>query len=136
MFINQTGEYALRAAAYLALGDNDVRLGTAEIAEATSVPEHYLQKVMRRLVVAGICDSMKGHNGGFRLRRPPEEITLLDVLLAVDFNPIAHRCMFGFESCGEENPCPLHHAWSNMRDSFLNHATGTTLADIRESAEA
>lgn len=125
-----TAEYALRALAELAVSAPGEAVRTADLAKRTGVPEAYLAKVLRRLVSHDVLRATKGHGGGFTLARPPAEIRFVDVLEAVDSMPLANRCAFGRPSCSPEDPCPLHPAWTRLKDTFLEWARTTTLADI------
>ena len=99
-----------------------------DLSESTRIPLHYLSKILRRLVVAGLLDSQKGQGGGFSLARPPEEIRFEDILLAVDAYPEQGRCAFGWGNCSEVEPCPLHGSWSRLSDAVHQWASTTTLA--------
>ncbi len=79
MILNQTAEYALRAMAHLAELEEGVPVRAAELAEATKIPPHYVSKVLRKMVLAGLVNSQKGHGGGFALALHPSRITLADV---------------------------------------------------------
>jgi Rrf2 family protein len=98
------------------------------------VPVHYLSKVLRRLVSAGLLISQKGHRGGFVLSRSPEQIRFLDVLEAVGEAPVAGRCAFGWERCDANHPCPLHPAWAALSESLAVWARETTLADVQSNS--
>ncbi|MFT6400551.1 MAG: Rrf2 family protein [Bradymonadia bacterium] len=95
---------------------------------------HYLSKVMRKLVFAGICDSMKGHRGGFALTRPADEISFLEVIRATDFRTMPERCAFGLSVCDPDSPCPLHDAWTELNTAFIAWAESTTMGDARALA--
>lgn len=86
--ISQTAEYALRATVCLAR-DVDSRMTRPEIAALTGLPPGYLSKVMQELAKAGVVDSQRGCSGGFKLARPPDEISLLEIVNAVD--PLARH---------------------------------------------
>jgi Rrf2 family protein len=103
--ISQTAEYALRAIVYLA-GQDQPRT-TAQMAEVTHVPAGYLAKVMQQLGRAGLVHSQRGLKGGFTLAREPEELSVLEVIDAVD--PIRRfpECPLGIPSHGRRL-CPLH----------------------------
>ncbi len=131
MLIPQTAEYALRVMAHLATVPDGAATPRRDLAEATAVPDSYLSKVCRRLVVAGLLESRKGHGGGFRLSRPPESITFAEVLAAVGFEPAFDHCIAELDACDESDPCALHDAWSKVLDSFRSWAASTTLADVR-----
>ena len=129
MILNQTAEYALRAMAILAMLAPGEGLRAADLAERTGIPVAYLSKIMRRLVLAKLVDSRKGHGGGFRLAQPPARITFLAVLSAVDLAPEPNRCAFGWGACDPRHPCVLHSVWSELSETFVRWAEKTTLAD-------
>ena len=79
-----TAEYALRAMAHIAGAPRDQPATASELAAATFVPVHYLSKLLRKLVTAGLLVSQKGHRGGFVLVRSVQQIRFIDVLEAVD----------------------------------------------------
>jgi Rrf2 family iron-sulfur cluster assembly transcriptional regulator len=129
--ISQTGEYALRAMVELALRYPGHALSAVELAQVTNVPVHYLSKVLRRLVAAGLLRSQKGHGGGFVLTRAPNRIRFTDVLRAVDEAPVSGRCAFGWKKCDASRPCPLHPAWTALTESLMRWADDTTLGTIQ-----
>ncbi len=132
MVLSQTAEYALRAMAWLATTPLDEPVRAKDLSTATSIPIHYLSKVMRRLVLAGLLVSQKGQGGGFLLSRAPQEIAFIDILTAVDAYPSEGHCAFGWGECDEARPCPLHGSWSRLNRELRSWAEGTTLAEIVE----
>lgn len=103
--IPTTAEYALRAVVVLARGPG--RACSAEqIAEATRVPRRYAHKVLQALVRAELVRSQSGPGGGYALVRPPEDVTILDVVSAVQPIPRIQRCPLGLRS--HTRLCPLH----------------------------
>ncbi len=133
MNLPQTAEYALRALAVIVTRGDTVSAET--IAGEASVPQPYLQKVLRRLVAAGILDARKGPGGGFSLAKPPKKIRLIDVLNATDTS-LPDACAFGWGKCDAKHPCPLHGTWSELKDSIHGWASRTTLEDVRQYADA
>jgi Rrf2 family protein len=102
------------------------------IAEHTLVPRGYLSKVLRDLVVAELIDSRRGPNGGFVLARPAGEITILDVVSAVDPLKRIDRCPLG-------NPmhvslCPLHRRLDDAISMVEGEFRRTSLAELLDSA--
>src|SRR6185369_4554602 len=83
LMFSSTAEYALRAVVYLVTNREGLR-GSQEIAAATKVPGGYISKILKDLVGAGIVESRRGPNGGFALARPPDRITVLEVIRAAD----------------------------------------------------
>ena len=130
MFLPQTAEYALRAMAKLANTPKGEAVRATDLSQQTGIPSHYLSKILRRLVVAGLLSSRKGHGGGFKLARPLQYIRFLDILLAVGYRTDPDRCSFGWGNCNSDKPCPLHSAWSQLNTQFLDWAASTTLKDV------
>jgi Rrf2 family protein len=123
-----TLEYALRAMTWLAARPDEAATGQ-RIAEATQVPEDYLSKVLQQLVRAGILESQRGRNGGFRLAREASRISMLAVVNAVDPIPRIKSCPLKLREHGV-NLCPLHrrldHAYALVENAFAS----TTLAEL------
>ncbi len=116
--------------AWLATTPVGVPVRATDLSTATGIPTHYLSKVMRRMVVAGLLISQKGQGGGFLLSKPPAEIPFIDILTAVDAFPVEGRCAFGWGDCDENRPCPLHKSWKQMNERLRSWASDTSLADI------
>jgi Rrf2 family protein len=135
MDLPQTTEYALRALSHIATLEGDASASAESIARATNVPPHYLSKVLRRLVSAGLLDARKGPGGGFSLAKPAQRIRLIEVLEATDSTP-HESCAFGWGKCDGRNPCPLHGTWSELKEAIHSWASKTTLADVRAYAVA
>lgn len=129
--ISQTIEYALRAMAHLATLEESRAVNSETIAEHTQVPRGYLSKVLRDLVVAGLVDSQRGPNGGFALARAASEVSILDVVNAVD--PIAR-----ITECPLGNPahvqlCPLHRRLDDALQTIEQQFRETSLEDLQKS---
>ena len=135
MVLPQTAEYALRAMAWLATLPAGEQVRAVDLSVTTGIPTHYLSKVLRRLVLAGLLNSQKGQGGGFSLARPASEIAFLDILTAVDAYPVQGRCAFGWGDCEVNNPCPLHPAWSRLSELLQEWASESTLAEVARNAE-
>jgi len=104
--LSQTVEYALRAVVYLASEASEGRT-TDEIAKATRVPRAYLSKVLQSLGRAGIVHSQRGLHGGMTLTRTPEQLTILQVVNAVEPIQRIRTCPLGLAAHGVRL-CPLH----------------------------
>ncbi|MCL6478898.1 MAG: Rrf2 family transcriptional regulator [Peptococcaceae bacterium] len=112
MRLNQATDYAFRAVLYLS------RLPRGQVAEAKliageeRIPTRFLLKILRLLTHAGIVESYRGISGGYALARPPAEITMLDVIEAIEGPIKINRCMISPEECSKHfsSKCPIHHA--------------------------
>jgi Rrf2 family protein len=125
---SDTVEYALRAVVYLAYEAPEART-TAQIAEATKVPRDYLSKILQGLAKKEIVQTQRGVGGGVWLARRPEELTILDVVNAVEPIKRIKTCPLGLSSHGARL-CPLHKrmdaALASVEAAFKN----TTLAEV------
>jgi Rrf2 family protein len=125
--ISQTAEYALRAIVYLAT-QQEAACTTAHISEATQVPSGYLAKVMQNLGRAGLVASQRGLNGGFVLTKPPEELTVLEVINAVDPIRRIRVCPLGIEE--HRSLCPLHRKLDSAAAMLEDTFRGTTMDEL------
>lgn len=125
---SQTVEYALRAVVHLAYEAPDPRT-TAQIAEATQVPRDYLSKILQGLAREGIVRTQRGVGGGVTLARSPEELTILDVVNAVEPIRRITSCPLGLRTHGVRL-CPLHRRLDNAMGLVEAAFAGTTLAEV------
>lgn len=126
--LSQTVEYALRAAVCLA-DDPHASRTTQEIARITRVPAAYLSKVLQALTREGLVHSQRGIGGGMRLNRPPEDITILEVVNAVDPIQRIHTCPLGLPGHGVRL-CPLHRRLDEAHAMVESAFASTTLAEL------
>jgi Rrf2 family iron-sulfur cluster assembly transcriptional regulator len=130
MLYSHTGELAIRAALYLALQPPG-RLSTVHtIAAGTGMPKSYLAKIIRKLVDAGLVRSFRGPGGGVELGRAPAEISLWNLMSAVDGCGDIGECVLGEKMCRAEKPCPLHEQWGPLREQMKKMLDETTLATM------
>ena len=126
--ISQTVEYALRAVAHLA-SQAPESCKTQELAKVTQVPAAYLSKVLQSLVKAEIVRSQRGVGGGVALAADANELTILDVVNAVEPLQRITVCPLDLKSHGK-NLCPLHRRLDNAMASVEAAFANTTLAEV------
>lgn len=126
--LSQTVEYALRAAVLLA-SDPDASLTTDQIAQRTHVPRGYLSKVLQQLGRASLVHAQRGLYGGFTLSRQPVEITILEVINAVDPIQRIHECPLGLKTHGKKL-CALHRRLDDATALIEQVFARTTLAEV------
>lgn len=105
--ISQSAEYALRAVVCLAAGDGK-SLTIGQISQQARIPPGYLAKILGLLARAGIVASHRGIHGGYTLARPPQSMTLLDVVQVADPSRRIHACPLGIPEHAHGNLCTLH----------------------------
>ena len=126
--LSKTAEYALRAIVYLSERHDDP-CTTRQVSEATKVPAGYLSKVLQSLSRSKIVLSQRGLNGGFTLARPPEAITVLEVVNAVDPVERIHACPLGLKA-HERQLCPLHRRLDDVAAQIEASFRETVIADL------
>ncbi len=131
--VSTRGDYASRALLSLALHDGESDpTSVRDVAERTGLPQPYLEQILLALKGAGIVRSKRGVGGGYILARPPEEITLGQIVSAVD-GPI-QAGDFGEPhqngACDHEGQCILLAVWSEVGVHMRRHLDSFTLADI------
>jgi Rrf2 family nitric oxide-sensitive transcriptional repressor len=126
--ISQTVEYALRAVVHLASEAPDART-TEQIADATLVPRAYLSKVLQALARGGVVLSTRGLGGGMALVKKPEDLTILEVVNAVEPIQRIKTCPLGLAAHGT-HLCPLHRRVDNALATMEQAFGATTLAEV------
>lgn len=132
MRLSTKGEYASRAMLELALrfaaGPQHIR----DISAAQDIPERFLEQILLQLKRAGYLRSRKGPQGGYFLARPPEAISVADVIRVLDgpLAPIDCVSVTAHEICPKEDGCVLKGLWKETRDAVAEILERTTLADL------
>ena len=129
MKLTRASSYALHAVAYMATQkQQDKPVASHHIAAARGIPERFLLKVLKPLVSARVLISIKGPNGGYRLARTPSDISMLEILEAVD-GPIRGQAPFS-----EENNGPLNHKLEAIckqsADQVRKHLEKVRISDL------
>lgn len=123
-------QYAIRALTLVAPSNGTKRFQAKTICEKAGIPEAYTRKVFQSLVSAGFLEAARGPGGGYQLKEDPHEITLLEIIKAVDGEAVFDGCIMGLPSCGESSPCPLHGVWSEAKHDLLAQLDETTLWEL------
>ncbi len=132
--LSQVCKYAIRAVLYLAeRGDSDPLL-CKEIASELGVPEQFLAKILQDLVRYKLLVSFKGRRGGFNLLRSTREITLLEIVEAVDGRVFGQECFLGFTTCSEESPCHVHEEWSEIKLNIMQMLSQKSVQQFADEA--
>jgi len=129
MKLNLQTDYALRVLIYV--GTNDEGLSTIqEIADAYDISKAHLMKVVHRLGKAGYLDTVRGKNGGMRLKRAPDTIRIGDVVRSIEEDLAVVGCLGEPGYCRIQGPCVLQHALKDATNAFLAVLDGYTLANL------
>ncbi len=134
MQITRQADYALRAMLYLARIDPTQRAATSQIADEQRIPPSFLAKIISQLSIAGLIHTSRGARGGVSLALPPEEITVLEVVEAIDGPITLNDCTDSPEACPFGEECPLRPLWCDTQAELVNRLRATTMAKFMQSA--
>jgi Rrf2 family transcriptional regulator, iron-sulfur cluster assembly transcription factor len=128
-------EYAIRALIHMAPTENRQRFQAKEICKIAAIPESFTRKIFQDLVSGGLLDAVPGPGGGYSIVKEMNEISLLEVIEAVDGENTFSGCILGLSECNAIKPCPLHHAWAVAKEDLLRQLDGQTLRDLADTTD-
>ncbi len=134
MQITRQADYAVRAVLHLARAGNTERAATSSIAKEQRIPPSFLAKIISQLSIAGLLHTSRGARGGVTLAREPKDITLLEVVEAIDGPIQLNECVANDGVCTFEEDCPIRPVWCNAQDELVKRLKGTSFADMLAQA--
>jgi Rrf2 family protein len=126
MQITRQADYAVRAVLYLAQLGSDQRAATSQIAQEQQIPPSFLAKIVSQLSVAGLLQTSRGARGGVSLARPPEDISLLEVVEAIDGPIMLNECAGNNGVCTFGDVCPMKPVWCDAQGELVERLRTTT----------
>jgi len=128
--LTRAADYAVRVMVHLAALPLGTRVQRTTLAESTEVPESFMSKVLQGLVRARMISSKPGHHGGFELAAVPQEVTLLDVVEAIDGPLAVNICVGTTHGCDRHEGCPALHVWVEAQEAFSGVLRSATIASL------
>ena len=128
MRLTTKGRFAVTAMIDLALNSGEGPVTLAAISERQKISLSYLVQLFGRLRRYGLVESVRGPGGGYCLARPDADITIADVVRAVDEMLDATQCG-GLQNCRQAQRCMTHELWSTLNDRIYEFLSSVTLAD-------
>jgi len=130
--ITKASEYSLRAAiALVDFYETNQTATVSEIANSESIPESFLRKLLKPLIRAEIIRSERGYSGGITLAKPPDEISVLDIIEAVDGKLSLNNCVLQPSECSLSSTCTIHGLWVDTTNLLSDYLKKFTLDDIQ-----
>jgi Rrf2 family transcriptional regulator, iron-sulfur cluster assembly transcription factor len=129
MRLTTKGRFAVTAMLDLALSEIDRPVTLAGISERQEISLSYLEQLFSRLRRNGLVKSVRGPGGGYRIAKALEDISVSDIITAVDEQIDATQCG-GNENCHEERRCMTHDLWSSLNVRILEYLSGVSLAEL------
>ena len=125
MQITRQADYAIRAVRYLAKQGPNQRSATSTVAQEMKIPPSFLAKIISQLSIAGLLHTSRGARGGVTLARDAKEISLLDVVEAIDGPILLNECVGDPADCEFSNDCLVHPIWVEAQESLVKRLRET-----------
>ncbi len=133
MKLTRGGEYGIRGVLYLAHQDNGKVSMLSAIAKAQDVPPRFLAKIFQALAKAGIVKSHRGAKGGFSLARMPADVTMKDVIEAIEGPIFLNVCLMSPGECSRDKICPMHTVWEEAQKKMMEVLGRANFADLAKA---
>lgn len=130
MQVTREGDYAIRSVLYLARQPFLKVSFVTEIAEDYKIPRSFLAKILQKLVKAKIVKSYRGVKGGFSLMRPARDISVLDVLEAIEGKLALNLCVGDKKKCSFSRHCPAHYVWLKVQANVIETLKKENFEDL------
>ena len=130
MQLTRAADYAVRVMIHLAGQPAHTRASRADLAEAAECPEQFLSKVLQSLTRAGLVVSHRGNTGGFELPSTRQEVSLLDVVEAIEGPVRLNLCLTGDEACTRQGWCPAHTVWAEAQRAMAEVLQKATIREL------
>ena len=129
MKLTTRGRYAVTAMLDLAIHHAADSIALADISERQGISLSYLEQLLSRLRKAGLVTSTRGPGGGYRLSRKPGQISIAQIIDAIDENIDATLCA-GHKNCVDDDACLTHFLWEELSISIRDFLSRKTLGDL------
>lgn len=136
MLLSKACVYGLRSSLFLASNRDQEYTSIREMSDKLNISFHFLTKVLQQLTSAGLMESHKGPKGGVRLTKSGTEVSLFEIVTAIDGIELFTECALGLPGCGTAKPCPLHDKWAGTRDGIRDMLENTSLIELAEKGKA
>ena len=136
MQVTRATDYAVRIMVELASLPPGNKAQLNDLIESTGVRGSFLSKVVQRLVHAGMVSSHRGTRGGFSLRVSGDEVTLLDVIEAIEGPTQMNLCLGSGPSCDRKSWCGVHPAWQKAQSAFVHELANVSIAHLAAVSKA
>ncbi len=131
MRLTTKGRYAVTAMLDLAFHSQNKPVTLTDIATRQTISLSYLEQLFARLRKAGMVKGVRGPGGGYRLSRPADEISIADIITAVDEQVDSTKCG-GTGDCQNNLPCLTHDLWMGLSEQIRQYLQGISLASLME----
>ena len=129
MKLTTKGRYAIVAMIDIALFQKKTPISLSEISKRQDISLSYLEQLFSKLKTKSLVKSVRGPGGGYKLDREASEITLFEIITAVDENMDQTQCG-GAMNCSNDKPCLTHYVWTDLTKQIHDYMKGVSLSDV------
>jgi len=134
MKLSTKGRYAVTAMMDLAIHDSEGPVTLSDISNCQGISLSYLEQLFAKLRQSGLVDGVRGPGGGYRLGKPPQSISVADIIIAVDESIDNTRCK-GNLDCNKGERCLTHHLWNDLSEQLYDFLNEITLSEFIQKPE-
>ena len=132
MLVPMKVDYGVRTLVYLAQQDSAEFTSTSDIARAQHIPEPYLLRICSELQKSGLIESRRGPQGGHKLAKPSEDISVSDVVNSVDYSLAPIDCVEEPDGCRLSGACSQRELWSDVETMLLKHLSKVRISELKD----
>ncbi|MDA0597370.1 MAG: Rrf2 family transcriptional regulator [Chloroflexi bacterium] len=136
MLVPMKVDYGVRTLVYLAQQDGSVFTSTSDIGRAQHIPEPYLLRICSELQKSGLIESRRGPQGGHKLAKPSEDISVSDVVSSVDYSLAPVDCVEEPDGCRLSGACSQRELWSDVETMLLEHLSKVRISELKDQQMA
>jgi Rrf2 family protein len=127
MRLTRAADYGVRVMLHLGTLSRGIRASRAQLARAAEASPDFVAKILQRLTKAGLVRSRTGRGGGFSLARSVDQVSVLDIISAIDGPMCLNRCLPSIRGCHRSSSCPVHPVWQEAQNSLRVVLGGASL---------
>jgi len=132
MKVTRASDYAIRALIHMAHKPVGTTFMRSELAADCDIPDSFLGKILQNLAKSEILSSERGKKGGFKIARTPAEITVHDIISAIEGDIALNKCIFDEDFCSLVHSCTAHMMWSDIQEQLVGMLKSYSLAKLTE----
>lgn len=134
VLFSRKAEIGIKAIIYLSTKEIDEIIDVGTIAKELQVPKLFAAKILQQLARAKLIGSRKGKFGGFYKTEASMKTKIIKIIEVLDGLDIFSKCVFGFPNCSNDEPCPVHSFWGEIRDKIYKMFSQLSLEDIKDDS--
>lgn len=132
MKVTRASDYAIRSLIYIAKKPDGTVFMRSELSKICDIPDSFLGKILQNLAKANILSSERGKKGGFKLNKPTTNITVYDIIKAIEGELSLNECIFDDNFCSIVNTCSAHRMWMEIQETMMSKLKSYTLRQLAE----